>query len=63
MGNMSVLDDLEMTDRYKLWIDECSKLFGGLNICALDLLVSVSNYIYLSPLAQQNNRKRSYFGA
>lgn len=31
---------MEVTEQYKLWIDECAKLFGGLDICALDLLHS-----------------------
>jgi len=39
-GNASILSDMDMTEEYKLWIDECSKLFGGLDICALDLLHS-----------------------
>lgn len=66
VGNMSVLEDLEMNDRYKLWIDECSKLFGGLSICALDLLVRIFIYLFTIAniiLAQQDQWKRSYFGA
>eukprot|EP01119_Soliformovum_irregulare_P022207 TRINITY_DN7550_c0_g2_i3.p1 TRINITY_DN7550_c0_g2~~TRINITY_DN7550_c0_g2_i3.p1 ORF type:complete len:129 (+),score=52.42 TRINITY_DN7550_c0_g2_i3:150-536(+) len=31
---------MEVTPQYKLWIDECSQLYGGLDICALDLLHS-----------------------
>ena len=26
VGNQSIIDDLEVTDQYKLWIDECSKV-------------------------------------
>eukprot|EP01112_Ceratiomyxa_fruticulosa_P009940 TRINITY_DN260_c0_g1_i3.p1 TRINITY_DN260_c0_g1~~TRINITY_DN260_c0_g1_i3.p1 ORF type:complete len:379 (-),score=87.44 TRINITY_DN260_c0_g1_i3:91-1227(-) len=39
-GNSSVIEDLEVTPQYKLWVDECSKLFGGLDILGLDLLHS-----------------------
>lgn len=28
---------MDLTERYKLMIDECAKLWGGLEICALDL--------------------------
>lgn len=34
------LEDTEMTERYKLWIDECAQIFGGLELCALDVLVN-----------------------
>jgi glutathione synthase/RimK-type ligase-like ATP-grasp enzyme len=30
--------DHEMTADYKLWVDEVAKLFGGLDILALDVL-------------------------
>jgi len=33
-----VLEDLLMTDRYKMWADECSKLFGGMDILAVDVI-------------------------
>jgi len=38
VGNESMIEDMEMTDRYQLMVDECSKLFGGLEILALDLV-------------------------
>eukprot|EP01111_Echinosteliopsis_oligospora_P011039 TRINITY_DN3541_c0_g1_i1.p1 TRINITY_DN3541_c0_g1~~TRINITY_DN3541_c0_g1_i1.p1 ORF type:complete len:295 (-),score=86.44 TRINITY_DN3541_c0_g1_i1:74-958(-) len=39
-GNSSVIEDLEVTPVYKRWVDECSRLFGGLDILGLDLLHS-----------------------
>jgi hypothetical protein len=39
-GNASVIETMEMTPAYKLMIDEAAKVFGGLDICALDLLHS-----------------------
>jgi len=38
VGNMSILEDMELTERHKLMIDECAKLWGGIEICALDLV-------------------------
>jgi hypothetical protein len=38
VGNQSIIEDYELTDEFKMWADECSKLFGGLDIIGLDFV-------------------------
>lgn len=38
VGNMSVIEEVPVEPQYRKWIDAASGVFGGLDICALDLI-------------------------
>lgn len=40
VGNVSVNEDIPVEERFKKWIDACAAMWGGVDICALDILHS-----------------------
>ncbi|XP_028400080.1 synapsin-2-like [Dendronephthya gigantea] len=37
MGS-AVVEEIQLTERYKLWADECAKMFGGLDILCVEVI-------------------------
>eukprot|EP00164_Ancoracysta_twista_P002395 GFYU01003173.1.p1 GENE.GFYU01003173.1~~GFYU01003173.1.p1 ORF type:complete len:355 (+),score=45.46 GFYU01003173.1:37-1065(+) len=39
----SILEEIQMTTQYRMWADEASKMFGGLDICTVDAIHSIKD--------------------
>lgn len=42
-----MLEQIPLNERYKLWVDEVSKLFGGLEVCSVEVVMGVDSKEYI----------------